>query len=282
MSDFADLNEIKVISVGDRFPQDLFNRVESVFDRVISFVNGDLIVSLVTPEIGSGPFRIVLEGLVPAAVREIELSSDAVIINADTVLPYIKKQIYTSTLEFNEVNPKQVKAGINQIKGTLQSLNNTNIITYLLSQNLEKTTLEGFDLELAKQFQQAYKQLLAQDFQSAASGFRGRGFGLTPAGDDFNAGLLMGLFIRQQIEKKELSKIRSCIYHNSMDKNLLVNTFLLQAERGWFDENWQNLLLELCENCSDLESAVDDILAQGETSGADTLAGFLSAWEIKI
>ncbi|MFO7659300.1 MAG: DUF2877 domain-containing protein [Candidatus Cloacimonadaceae bacterium] len=282
MSDFADLNEMKVSSVGDRFPQALFNQVESVFDRVINFVNGDLIVSLVTPEIGSGPFRIVLQGLVPAAVKEIELTSDAVIINADFVLPYSEKQIYISKLDFYQVNSEKMKKGIALINSRLQALNNTNTITYLLSQNLEKTTIAGFDLELAKQFQKAYKQLLAQDFQSAASGFRGRGFGLTPAGDDFNAGLLMGLVLRELTEKKELSKIRSYIYHNSLGKDLLVNTFLLQVYHSWYDEKWKNLLLALCENCSDLENAVEDVLAQGETSGADTLAGFLSAWEIKI
>jgi hypothetical protein len=128
----------------------------------------------------------------------------------------------------------------------------------------------------------AYHNLLHNDLTTAMQGFKGRGYGLTPAGDDFNAGLLLGLKVREKNEKKELPKSRPLRYPHLLGKNLLANTFLIQAELGWLSANWKTMLQALVGSKLQLQEAVNRILNQGETSGADALTGFISAWEVKI
>jgi hypothetical protein len=127
---------------------------------------------------------------------------------------------------------------------------------------------------------QAIQKLRNGDVIEAVDSFKGSGYGQTPSGDDFNTGLLLGLKLRQRLEKKELSEICASVYAHSLGNNLLVNTFLNQACHGWYNENWKNLLDALSGKTGDLETAIKAILAQGETSGADTLTGFLAVWSV--
>lgn len=273
---------IKLVSIGDRFPHGCFVQISSIHDEAVNFQFKNQVVSIVTPLVGAGPFKIVLEGMNPSSVRFFEHKGKSVLINAEIDLNYTEKEIYKSDLDYAETESDIVSHRIYLLQQLLSKSGQQSSLSFLLENEPALKEMTSFEQELAAQFKQAYKLLLNSDFKNAAKGFQGRGYGLTPAGDDFNAGLLIGLWLRQQSEKKELSKIRSCIYHNSLGKNLLVNTFLLQAERGWLDEKWKKLGHALSVKPDELETALQGVLAQGETSGADTLTGFLSAWKIKI
>jgi len=275
-------NEMKIISIGDRFEQGRHESVHSRFEKVINFVKGAQIVSIVSPEIGAGPFRIVMEGLDTEASDVIELTQQKIIINDAMQYSYSDEQIYKSELKMDGIDPEKIQENILQIKRTLVATKKDESLLFLLSDEQKSSSESAFDKELGSQFRYAYRQLMSHEFEQAALGFKGRGYGLTPSGDDFNAGLLMGLQLRSQAEKKELSKIRSDIYHNSLGKNPLVNTFLLQAYHGWYDAKWKDLLTAICGSGRHLQSALEQVLAQGETSGADTLAGFVTAYEILL
>lgn len=271
---------MKIISIGDRFEQGRFDSVHSRFAGVINFAKGAQIVSIVSPEIGAGPFRMVMEGLDTETINVLELTQQKIIINDEMQYSYSDKQIYKSEWEMDGIDPEKIQENITLIKNTLDAAKKNESLLFLLSDEQKSRSESAFDKELIGQFRYAYKQLLNHEFEQAALGFKGRGYGLTPAGDDFNAGLLLGLQLRSQAEQKELSKRRSDIYHNSLGHNPLANTFLLQAYRGWYDAKWKDLLTELCGMGRYVQSAVEQVLAQGETSGADTLAGFVTAYEL--
>jgi hypothetical protein len=270
-----------LLSVGDKFPFGRLAEVHSRYDSVINFVYEKQIVSLVTPCIGAGPFRIVLDLAELSSVQMLEYRAGCVILNDCLGLPSSDEQIFHSGCRFTSTDNDVVLANISKLKGAFLKKKQSSTLAFLLSGQAAKAA-SGFDQELSKQFRQAFDLLMKQEFLKAAQGFRGRGYGLTPSGDDFNTGLLMGLHVRQQTEKKELSKIRASVYTHSLGKDLPVNTFLLQASHGWYNEDWLLLLTALKERKADLQSALRPILTQGETSGADTLTGFLAAWEIKI
>lgn len=272
---------LKLVSVGDRFPFDRFAEVHSRFERVINFVYKKQVVSLVTPEVGAGPFRIEIELAELSSVQILEYRAGSVILNDCLALQAEDNLLYNSSVSFDFKDKDNVQKGIAFLKEFLLNQKIANSMLFLLTDKAYPVSSK-FDAELAKQFRQAYQFLQKQKYEQAAASFKGRGYGFTPSGDDFNAGLLIGLQVRQQTEKKELSKIRDSIYQISPGNSLPVNTLLLQAYKGWYDEQWKNLLLTLQSEHKELQSAAEKVLAQGETSGTDALTGFLAAWEIKI
>jgi hypothetical protein len=106
--------------------------------------------------------------------------------------------------------------------------------------------------------------------------------GFTPAGDDFNIGLLLGMGIRQMTEKKELSKIKDSIYTLARGKSLPVNTFLYQAYHGFYNFAWKMLIYAVFSEKHDLSSDMQNVLTFGASSGADTITGFVSAWDLPV
>lgn len=282
MIDYSQTEMLKLKSIGDRFPPKKLTKIYSCFEQAVNFKNGEMVVSLVSPQISAGPFRIVLQGIKPESILTCERTEDSVILNDKIVLSYTNRQIYQSANDFDDSHPDNISVAITELRNLFIQKGMQSTLLILFDAGQHKEGMTAFEQTLATQFQQAFNLLQKSEYEQAVLGFKGRGYGLTPAGDDFNAGLLLGLKFREQTEKKELSKIRSVIYHNSLGQNLLVNTFLLQSYRGWYDEKWKYLLLALNKQRDNIKAALDEILKQGETSGADALAGFLAAWEIKI
>ncbi len=271
-----------IVSIGDKIPCKRFGKIHSRFEHVLNFHLDDHIVSIVTSKIDAGPFRIVIDEIDLSTISEARLTLDELRINHTFKLPRNTGRAYNSAWKSNDIDIDLLHDNVLRLKQTLLENCSEKSICFSLTAVTYRNSVTPFDEELSKQFQQAYSKLMENDSLGAVDGFRGRGYGLTPAGDDYNIGLLMGLKIRQQCEKKVLSNIRSSIYTHSLGNNLLINTFLLQAYHGWYNENWKKLLTVLTGHTPEMENVVKSILAQGETSGADTLTGFISAWELQL
>lgn len=113
--------------------------------------------------------------------------------------------------------------------------------------------------------------------QQAAGRLAGLGPGLTPAGDDFMIGSMHAIW--SFMKPGEARTLCGCI---SAAATPLTNVFsaahLRAAARGEAAAQWQTLLAVLSEHGSDgLVPALDELLAQGHTSGQDALSGFLLA-----
>jgi hypothetical protein len=101
----------------------------------------------------------------------------------------------------------------------------------------------------------------------------GLGGGLTPAGDDFLAGLMLRAWLAHP---EPDAFCRHLLAAAAPRTTALSAAFLRAAARGECSAAWQALLLALAgAGPSQFDQAVCNVLAHGHTSGADMLAGFL-------
>jgi hypothetical protein len=111
-----------------------------------------------------------------------------------------------------------------------------------------------------------------------ARGMKGMGPGLTPAGDDFNAGLLTGIWLNCSGEKKSrFNALSEKIYQAAKGNNPLSNAQLLHCAKGRFGPAVISLLYSLSSRDGEIDASVRDVLTAGSTSGADYLTGLYFA-----
>ena len=101
----------------------------------------------------------------------------------------------------------------------------------------------------------------------------GLGGGLTPAGDDFLAGLMLRAWLDHPAPEAFCWPIVDAAAPRT---TALSAAFLRAAARGECSAAWHGLLAALAGGGPALlEEAMCRVLAHGHTSGADMLAGFL-------
>lgn len=109
--------------------------------------------------------------------------------------------------------------------------------------------------------------------RQGAAELAGLGGGLTPAGDDWLCGAMLGAWLTHPDPEWFCQRIVKAAAGRT---TVLSTAFLRSASRGECGVSWHSLLAALCVDTSvETEVAVRDVLSVGETSGADTLAGFL-------
>jgi hypothetical protein len=101
----------------------------------------------------------------------------------------------------------------------------------------------------------------------------GRGWGLTPSGDDWLAGLLTWAWLGHP----HAQEVGSAVVRAAAPRTATLSAaFLRSAAQGECDMAWQTLLTTATSRrLSGLDTAMSAVLSHGETSGADRLAGFL-------
>ncbi len=112
-----------------------------------------------------------------------------------------------------------------------------------------------------------------------ASSLAGLGPGLTPAGDDFLAGILLALaLVQEHRPDAELSQIAGLLLETAAPRTHEISAaYLRAAHAGEVGEQWHALLAAI--SAGDTERVRDSVRAVvgiGETSGADMLAGFIA------
>lgn len=263
-----------LIDVGDTFPTGRFDRIVSRYDAVINFKWEDRVVSIVGTDICAGAMRIRLDLYDLAGIRTVEHKACQVLINDDTVIHYGRERIYCS--EMGQFASALADDTISRLSETLHRNSRGNDLCFLMHHRISGNCVSAIDHVFKDRFHKAYDRLVRGKISEGIGLFQGCGYGLTPSGDDFICGLLMGMYLLDA--KKELSKIRQMIYLLSVGANALTNTMQHQAYHGWFDADWKGLALALRDGSPYLETAVQAVLQSGETSGADKLAGFVTAF----
>ena len=111
------------------------------------------------------------------------------------------------------------------------------------------------------------------------SSMAGLGPGLTPACDDFLAGVLLALaLIRQRQADPELDEIAAMVLETAASRTHEISAaYLKAAYAGEANERWHRLLGALAGEPGAIEEAARGVMQIGETSGADMLAGFITA-----
>jgi hypothetical protein len=242
-------------------------RILHIFDSTCNLINERReVLSIVTPQIGNGPFNLVVENEVlfsehlslesPVSISANQLNPGQLIINL-------------AGAKLWDPGPDWDRLHSNRDFVTSQLTKLPIIAKHPFGTNYSSPILE-FSNPLTSSLANA-------DLSSsiaAAKKLAGLGIGLTPAGDDFIMGALYAAWI---IHPREIARV---LAHEIAESAAGLTTslsaaWIRSAGRGEAGELWHELFEALTAGAeSDIQRSVEQILSIGETSGADALAGF--------
>ncbi len=259
------MQPIKALSltpdVNDWLANSRHRHILHVFDHVCNLINERReVLSIVTPQIGNGPFNLVIE-------HEMLFSK---YLYADSPVSILDNEIRLGDLVINpghaalwnpQLNWKVLRAKQEVLLDRLISLPGANQKPLLPNSLL--TTLAS--------------ALVNANIPSAvatAAQLAGLGNGLTPAGDDFLMGAVLAVWT---IHPPEVAMVlaQEITQTAAPLTTSLSAAWLRSAGHGEAGILWHEFLDTLIENTMQIQAAMDKILAVGETSGADALAGFI-------
>ncbi|HEY3247241.1 MAG TPA: DUF2877 domain-containing protein [bacterium] len=244
--------------------------VLAVFARSCYLDLDESIVAVVAEELLNGPLNIVL----PDPGR----SFDQLVARGDvTATPdalFVEGWPAISVREAVPWDPRIRPWSAGQMRGVVINLE-TLSGRVMVDAPAESLAQPRFEQVLAA-LRHALRRRSPGEVASAATGLAGLGGGLTPSGDDVLVGALVAL---AALPGGRSDSLRSAIREGAAGRTTRISEAYLQAAaRGEGSEAWQDLLLALASaTADDVIRTGRRVMAFGETSGADMLAGFLLA-----
>ncbi len=263
-------------------------RILHVFDRACNLINEDgKILSLVTPEVGEGPFSILVDikdsvftNLVtaetPVSITENGLELDRVIIHTHTADIWNPRPRWENLHGHLDVVAEMLPL----LQSYMQTHAPPESLAALLNDPppITQPSFSSRFLETARRHAQTLCMGIAngdlEACRAGARGLAGLGGGLTPAGDDYLLGAIFASWI-----VNDMPSIAAAIAETAAPLTTpLSAAWLRAAARGEASAPWHSLVESLdTEDQKTLLQSARRILASGHTSGADALAGFVAA-----
>ena len=247
------------LAVTDWLANSRHPRILHIFDQACNLVNEHReVLSVVTPQIGNGPFNLVIEN---NALFSEHLSLQSSVSFSTTQLDLGDLTIHIVDAKLWNPRPdwEVLHAKRDEILSRLTRLPTTN---YQFSNSL----VAGLSTALAN-----------ADIPSsltAAQKLAGLGQGLTPSSDDFILGAVLAAWIIHPPEiasvlAREITNIAAPLTTS------LSAAWLRSAGKGEAGILWHEFFESLpVGNTSDIQLQITKLLSVGETSGADALSGF--------
>jgi hypothetical protein len=259
-------------------------RLHSVFRRacIIQF-DGDDLVALVAPDAGNGPLNVVLERM-PAGWRNLQpgtpvrFEDKRVQVGGVTVslagasiwepCPSWGRLRADAAPLLRRAEPltdwSQERAPgdglLALLRGPLQADKATESIVHARALAGAEAMWAGWQGDEAR-------------VRAGTAQLAGLGGGLTPSGDDFALGTMLCAWLAHV---DPVWYCRLVVEAAAGRTTALSAAFLRAAETGECGEAWHSLLEALAGSAEDrITAAASAVLAQGHSSGADALAGFL-------
>lgn len=242
-------------------------RILHVFERACNLINerGE-VLSVVTGEIGNGPFNLV--------VGDDFLFSEYLNVESSVSTLAGRLMIGDLTFDTEKAKPWNPCPNWEELHGQKE-----NILVRLKQLTIANipSSIPQFPTSLVSSLTSA---LVSADVTAAkplASQLAGLGIGLTPSGDDFIMGALLGTWIIHPFDvanalAEEIANAASPLTTS------LSAAWIRFAGRGEAGILWHELFDSLLLPDADLQSPISRILSVGETSGADALAGFFGVF----
>lgn len=268
---------LSLLSRGDQIPPGIYNQIHSTFKHAVNFHCDNHLITLCTPEICPGPWRMVIDYEMLERVQSIELKIDQMIIDRE-IIKLRDCPVYTTPV-FKPVRDTAIPDQNLRLCKARFTQDATPECVWALA-HAEDMDFGSFKGRLASDYRQGYAMFREHHVVQAITCFKSKGYGLTPGGDDFLIGMVLGFTWLGRVQKKELSEILPLLLNASWSDNLLVYTFFLQARDLWVDQNWKDFLTGLEAPSQAPVSAMGKIMQQGASSGYDILSGFFFAWEL--
>ncbi len=252
-------------------------RVLAVFERACDLItSGGNVVALVIPEIGDGPFNVVVNGGAdlfdgiepgtPVTVERTQLRVGGLRVDLGSATVWEPRPDWetlrgrcaeiASRLPFLRTLCPRTGSLLSLLEGTPPSTE----IVHSTAQAAADTLQEGWTDDVER-------------LQAGAARLAGLGSGLTPSGDDFLTGVMLWGWLTHPAPPSFCQTLAKASIPRT---TTLSAAFLQAAARGECNAPWHALLAALhTGQDNEITSAAQEILAHGATSGADSLAGFL-------
>ena len=236
-------------------------RILHVFDHACNLINEQReVLSIVTGQIGNGPFNLVVEDRVLFS-ETLHRESPVSILNnrlivGDLTFDTTSAECWSPRPDWERLHHNRDKISVQLAPFPCPDFQSPKLYTSNLA-----SVLAGGDVSSSKIF---------------TSQLAGKGVGLTPAGDDFIMGALYAAwiihpFVDAKLLAMEVSKVAAPLTTS------LSASWLRSAGRGESGEIWHEYFEGLIfSDRVQILSAVEKILSFGETSGAEALAGFIA------
>jgi hypothetical protein len=283
VSDYLEIHceKTKLLSVGDKVHPGKY-QTHSRFEHVVNFTNGEHLLSLVQKVVGAGPLNIVVEGGNLHGIRVIEIENHSVLLG-DRRYDFDVDQVFHSGMDFGPVNIAIFRKNLSIFEKLIIQTSHPKSLAFVLDERRVKAFESGFERAFVKRITDGVQQIYDRDIISGVKMLQGCGFGLTPSGDDFIAGLLVGLNFIQKMFGSNLSALIAAVYEASIDSNIFSNAFLYLAKEGLLFEKLKKLILALIHGGEkEVYECTGSLFSVGGTSGADLATGFFMTVEAEL
>lgn len=270
-------------------------RVLNVFERACNLVNdrGE-VLAVVTSERGLTPFALVVEARERAPFRDLTQASEIMVTPGELRLGPLAietagARLWDPAPDWPAIRP--LFAGPEAIEGLAAGAAGRGPAGSLLELFAPAGSATALPAAFRSRAREGALALLAGwqagSLETAAAGacrLAGLGGGLTPAGDDFILGTLLGAWAG--LYGPDAEKMAEGIVAAAAPRTTTLSAaYLRAAARGECSAYWHDLfaaLLRPALRAAGVPAALSALLAVGHTSGADALAGFLAAQRLTV
>ncbi|MBX3057935.1 MAG: DUF2877 domain-containing protein [Anaerolineae bacterium] len=263
-------------------------RVLHLFDHACNLVNerGE-VLSVVTPEIGAGPFHVVVNGFVvgdlsPSDGDKSPTTNIGVWVQSDSIqigslwVDVREAAIWPPRVDWERLRHAAPASGSGRADWYSH-------IPHLQTMVQQRRAELGLDTAVWQPPLQAGLDLLLMGIsqgdtavmQAGAAQLAGLGPGLTPAGDDILVGVMLGLWATRP--EAEVRPLAGVIVETAVPHTTTLSAAWLRAagrgEAGWLWHEFGHRLSVIGDRWQETAAR---ILGTGHSSGAEALWGFLS------
>jgi hypothetical protein len=231
-----------------------------VFDQSCSLINElRKVLSIVTPQVGNGPFNAVIADRV-LMLKDLRVESPVSILDDQLIVGEMNIMLTDAKCWSPCPDWQRLHIHRDPIARQLAALP-------VPDSQLPDSLRSGFPLALVSGD--------ISSSRSIASQLAGVGMGLTPAGDDYILGSLYATWIIHPMEAAKVLGIEISNIAAPLTTSLSA-AWLRSAGKGEAGIRWHKFFSALLRsNPRQIRYTMDQILATGATSGADALAGFI-------
>ncbi len=264
---------LDILSIGDLVEPGTYDFLNG-FRRVVNLTDGKRAVTLALPGIDRGPLNVIARGFDPDAVQRVRVERGAVVVDG-TRAEFGEDAVYDSSLPAALRGGESFRRNIAVLGALLYALAPRKSLAYLLDQARMRTVESEFERRLAEHTMNCVRDMMLWDRRRGVSRLSGCGIGLTPSGDDFIVGFLLGLGVLESMGFRDWMGERGKVLEWTGLRDVLSTAFLTSAARGHAFESMRELVTALdLGGDAEVRAATERLLSVGATSGADTGVGF--------
>lgn len=269
-----------LVSIGDQVKEGTYP-FHSRFRRAVNFRCGNQLISVVDEEIGEGPLNIVIRDFngdstcaeaAPLVIGETTVGLGSLRFH------FTATDHYHSAVDLEDWDPHLFDHNLSVFEEELRTASSPKSLAFLLDDHRTMNFRPGFERAFTDQIRRGVHQMMNGHLLDGVRTLRGCGLGLTPSGDDFIAGLLIGLNLLQQLRGQDYQEIADEVFRTAKAGNIFSNSFLDLARRGLLFGRMKDLVLALMHESEEMvRKSAARLMAIGGSSGADLGTGFLLA-----